>query len=187
LIDRRSLGTSVDRAVPRSGRRTSDCLISGESGGRPALAIIRPVPAADFRIDRARVAREPPGEAAWRAIESIYDELKTPYEPDNRFDELTEGQRALYVLHWVQSEVRNGGFAQMYANSAGRFAALAPGAATLIGACEQRQHLLAQVVAKQTNAVEGLEEEFFDLLRHGDIYDQMGQFVFERPADFFVN
>jgi hypothetical protein len=165
------------------------------------------VTAWDFRIDREHVAGQPAAEAAWRAIEGIYDELKTPYEPDSRFDSLTEGQRALYVLHWVQSEVRNGGLEQMYANSAGRFAALAPGAAKLIGAAEYaelfaranalfptdvpeeqdaRQRTLAELVARQGDEIEALEDEFFDLLDHADIYDQMGRFVFERPADFFL-
>jgi hypothetical protein len=165
------------------------------------------VTASDFRIDREDVAGQPPAEAAWCAIEGIYDEPKTPYEPDARFDSLTEGQRALYVLHWVQSEVRNGGFEQMYANSAGRFAALAPGAANVIGAPQYadlfaranalfptdvpedqnaRRAMLAELIARRGDDVEALEDEFFDLLDQADIYDQMGRFVFKRPADFFL-
>ena len=163
--------------------------------------------ASDFRIDREYVAGQPPDEAAWRSIEGIYDELKTPYEPDSRFDALTEGQRALYVLHWVQSEIRNGGFEQMYANPAGRFATLAPGAAKLIGAPQYadlfaranalfptdvpedqdpRQRLVAELIARRGDEVDALDDEFFVLLRQADIYDQMGRFVFERPDDFFL-
>jgi hypothetical protein len=89
-----------------------------------------------FRIARDRVAGKPPDATAWLAIENIYDELTLPHRSDGRFETLTEGQKAVYVLHWVQSEIRNGAFEQLYFNSTGRFAALAPAAAREVGADE---------------------------------------------------
>lgn len=41
-------------------------------------------------------------EVVWLAIERIFTELATPYEPDARLYELTPGQRAVYSLDWVR-------------------------------------------------------------------------------------
>ncbi|MDQ3997926.1 MAG: DMP19 family protein, partial [Gemmatimonadota bacterium] len=133
---------------------------------------------------------------AWLAIEKIYDELKLPYRPDNRFNELTDGQRAVYVLHWVQSEIRNGGFEQLCFNSTGRFAALAPAAARQVGADDyaavfaranslfaddgvpeqagRRRQALRDVLDERRDELDAIENDFFTLLGQTDIYDHLG-------------
>jgi prepilin-type processing-associated H-X9-DG protein len=166
------------------------------------------VTAHDFRIARDRVAGQPADEAAWLAIEKIYDELKLPSRPDNRFNELTHGQRAVYVLHWVQSEIRNGGFEQLYFNSTGRFAALAPAAARQVGADEyaavfaranslfadgsvpeqagRRRQALRDVLDERRDELDAIENDFFTLLGQTDVYDHLGRYVLENPEDFFL-
>lgn len=161
-----------------------------------------------YRIARpAQVADQQ--ELAWLAIERIYQEFGTPYAHDERLGILTDGQRALYALHWVQSEVRNGGFEQLYHNPAGTFAAEAPHAARLIGAPayervftranalfpdsvvpaehKARQQALRQVRKQHRFMLEALDDEFFNLLRDVDIYEHMGRYVTTHPHDFFRN
>jgi hypothetical protein len=54
---------------------------------------------ADFRIPRSAL-RDPsdPDQVSWGVIQRMYDELKTPYELDDRLTACTLGQRALYAL-----------------------------------------------------------------------------------------
>ena len=40
-------------------------------------------------------------------------ELRTPYEADPRYNRLTPGQRALYVLSWADAEILNGGWSAL--------------------------------------------------------------------------
>jgi Domain of unknown function (DUF4375) len=72
-------------------------------------------------------------------IERPFQELRTPYEPDPRLRLLTAGQRALYALHWMRSEVDNGGFHQYLYNPTGMLANDALRGAELIGAAEFAQ------------------------------------------------
>jgi Domain of unknown function (DUF4375) len=163
----------------------------------------------DFRIAREHVAGQPADEAAWLAIEKIYDELKLPSRADNRFNELTDGQRAVYVLHWVQSEIRNGGFEQLYFNSTGRFAALAPAAALRVGAHDYaavfaranalfadervpeqagpRRQALREVLDERSQELDAIEDDFFGLLGETDIYEHLGRYVLENPREFFLD
>jgi hypothetical protein len=165
--------------------------------------------ARDFRITRDRIEGQPPDEMAWRAIEDIYDELKLPHESDARIEQLTPGQRALYLLHWVQSEIRNGGFEQLVYNTTGRFAAEAPTAARLIGAHEyaaifdrfnalfpdsvvpegqgRRRAALREVTAREADEIQSVEDQFFRLLRDSDIYHLMGDYVAAHPNEFLVD
>jgi hypothetical protein len=69
----------------------------------------------DFRVTRASAADQPD----WKVVEGIWSALNTPYEADPRLGELTQGQRAIYALKWVEAEVWNGGFAQYFSNSTG--------------------------------------------------------------------
>jgi hypothetical protein len=162
----------------------------------------------DYRIARPAQV-EDQQELAWLAIERIYWEFGTPYASDEHLETLTDGQRALYALHWVQSEVRNGGFEQLYYNPAGTFAAEARHAARLIGApayervftranalfpdsvvpaeYKARQQALRQVRKQHRATLEALDNEFFDLLRDVDIYEHMGRYVTTHPHDFFRN
>jgi hypothetical protein len=90
----------------------------------------------DFKIPQRAIAGKDDYETWFTAIERIFLELDTPYRPDPRLERLTGGQRALYVLHWANSEILNGGFSQLYFNSTGYFAADIPDAAAHVGAAE---------------------------------------------------
>jgi hypothetical protein len=78
----------------------------------------------------------PDDEVVWRAIERIFTELRTPYEPDERLARLTPGQRAVYALDWIRKEVSNGGFDQLFGNSTGYLTPEAIEGADYIGATD---------------------------------------------------
>jgi Domain of unknown function (DUF4375) len=80
-----------------------------------------------------------PEQVWWDVIERPFEELRTPYETDPRLRLLTAGQRALYALHWMRSEIDNGGFHQYLYNPAGMLANDALRGADLIGAAEFAQ------------------------------------------------
>lgn len=73
-------------------------------------------------------------DVVWLAIERIFTELRTPYDPDDRLYDLTPGQRAVYALDWVRKEVSNGGFDQLFGNSTGYLTPEAIEGAAHIGA-----------------------------------------------------
>ena len=54
---------------------------------------------------------------------------------------LSDSERLLATIWWLEGDVNNGGFDQYYFNSGGNFAKLAPGALRFIGA-----HAAAQIV-----------------------------------------
>ena len=83
----------------------------------------------DFRIRRADVA----GDLLDAVVEPLWSGLRTPYEPDDRLQALTPGQRAVYALRWVVAEVNNGGFDQLFSNSTGYLLPEAREAARLLG------------------------------------------------------
>lgn len=89
---------------------------------------------ADFRIPPAAIARKNANDIWWTVIERVFHEfLGEPYN-SARFDVLTTGQRALYVIHMIEAELYNGGFHQLYSNSTGDLADEAPAALHRIGA-----------------------------------------------------
>jgi hypothetical protein len=59
----------------------------------------------------------------WQILEPIwYDEKLNSDEPQvylKRFSELSEPQKVLYPVHWLESEVCNGGFHQFFSNVTG--------------------------------------------------------------------
>lgn len=69
-------------------------------------------------------------------IERIWNELATPYAPDDRLGQLTPGQRAAYALQWIEAEVCNGGFDQCFSNSTGFLMPEAIDGARLLGSEE---------------------------------------------------
>ena len=73
-----------------------------------------------FRVPQWAVAELEGEELSWAVIEPMWSQLRTPYEPDPRLQQATAGQRALYALHWLWSEVSNGGFHQYLWNPTGR-------------------------------------------------------------------
>lgn len=95
-----------------------------------APGILRTVSTGEFRIVEEVSAHDFP----FSLIERIWNELDTPYEADQRLFELSEGQRALYSLTWIFSEVCNGGFDQCFYNSTGFLMPQAVEGAVLFGA-----------------------------------------------------
>jgi uncharacterized protein DUF4375 len=147
----------------------------------------------------------------WEVIAPAFDELRTPYEPDQRLDELTPGQRALYALHWARSEIGNGGFHQFFYNSTGMLANEALRAAELIGATELaelfrevRRLLFGDTFPedqeRRIGVLEGLSNEALERLEEltGRFYDLMGstdestlavfcaEYVEAHPREFFL-
>jgi hypothetical protein len=140
-------------------------------------------PRADWRValpDRNTADDE----VVWRAIERIFAELRTPYEPDERLSDLTDGQRAVYSLDWIRKEFANGGFDQLFGNSTGYLTPEAIEGADYIGANDYADILRRAaalfpggVVPRDRDArtdfidsgdyvetLERLDEEFFALL-----------------------
>lgn len=169
----------------------------------------------DLRIRRDALTKPDDAEQVWwDVIERVYDELRTPYEPDPRLDQLAPGQRALYALHWTRSEVDNGGFHQYLYNSTGMLAKEALRGADVIGAREfgdVLRDLLAlfpdgRLLEEQDDRISFLEmlsEEGLAKLRQLDdrFYELMGyesgseqsrlavycaSYVREHPDEFFL-
>jgi Domain of unknown function (DUF4375) len=165
----------------------------------------------DFRI-RSDAPTDPEDreQVWWEVIAPAFDELRTPYEPDPRLDDLTPGQRALYALYWARSEIDNGGFHQYLYNPTGRLANEALRGAELIGATEfatlfrEVRTLLfgdtfPQDQGRRTVVLEGLSEEALERLEvlTGRFYDLMGstdesrlsvycaEYVEAHPQEFF--
>jgi hypothetical protein len=164
----------------------------------------------DFRITRGDVADGADvAEVAWKVIEPMWDELKTPYEPDERLHTIaTRGQRALYALHGI-SEVSNGGFHQYFDNSTGYLAPEAIEGAELLGAREyanvirratsvfpsedalrdrdQRQQILEEATEEQEALLSGLDDAFYALLdsptQNPDAF--FGNYIEAHPEEFF--
>lgn len=101
-------------------------------------------------------------------------------------------------------------FEQLYFNSTGRFAALAPAAARQVGAHEyaavfaransllfpggevpaqqgRRRQALRDVRGERRDALDAIENDFFTLLGETDIYAHLGRYVSEHSHDFFLD
>ena len=86
----------------------------------------------EFRVLREAARVDP----EWSVIEVIWNELDSPYSADPRLYELSPGQRAIYSLHWIRSEVSNGGFHQCLWNPTGYLLPEAVAGADLLGSAE---------------------------------------------------
>lgn len=147
-------------------------------------------------------------EVVWLAIERIFTELRTPYDPDERLYDLTPGQRAVYALDWIRKEVSNGGFDQLLGNSTGYLTPEAIEGADYIGA-DDYASLLRRAAAIFPGGVvprdddertalidsddhivllERLDEEFFALLDDPErnLTRLMAIFMATHKDDFFV-
>jgi len=87
----------------------------------------------DFRIPRRALHDARPGPLAFAVIARMWNEIEVP---DDRYGRLNAGQRALFALEWADYEILNGGFAQLWSNSAGWFGDDLVGAAHRVGAPE---------------------------------------------------
>jgi Domain of unknown function (DUF4375) len=165
----------------------------------------------DFRIRRADLTDPQDREQVWwDVIAPAFDELRTPYEPDPRLDELTPGQRALYALHWARSEIGNGGLHQYLYNSTGMLANEALRGAELIGAAEfgeifqeartlfgdtfpedqsRRIDLLEGHSDEALERLEKLTDRFYDLMGSTDestLAVSCADYVEAHPHEFFL-
>ncbi len=112
----------------------------------------------------------------WRAIERIFTEFRTPYDPDERLAELTPGQRAVYALDWVRKEVGNGGFDQLFGNSTGYLTPEAIEGAAYIGALDYVDVLRRAAAIFPNGVVPRDRDERTDLIdpeEHGPLLDRL--------------
>jgi uncharacterized protein DUF4375 len=170
----------------------------------------------DFRILRSAL-KDPsdPEQVVWDVIEPMYEELKTPYEDDDRLAQCALGQRALYALYWTHSEVVNGGFQQFFYNSTGSLWPEAASGATHVGADDyrelivragrvfpngivhsswpDRQALLGPIMEERPGSndaramLEACNEAFFALLKDDErtLFVILARHVEEHPEEFF--
>lgn len=134
----------------------------------------------EFRILREEARIDP----QWAVIEKIWNELDTPYSPDARLSDLSPGQRAIYSLQWIRSEVVNGGFVQCFSNPAGCLLPDARAGATLFESREwsellseaesvfsdpypkdtqRRQELLEDLSPDALALLDRLDDRFYEL------------------------
>jgi hypothetical protein len=159
----------------------------------------------DFRIlpEAARVVPE------WAVIERIWTELRTPYDPDDRLYQLTAGQRAVYALSWIRSEVCNGGFDQCFFNSTGYLLPEAIEGADLLEAPQWasmlreardvfpppfprdrtvRQELLDELPPDRQDALDRLDDRLYDLDGASETSLDLlfRRYINGHPEEFFV-
>lgn len=158
----------------------------------------------DFRIIEEMARREP--ETA--VLAHIWHELETPYDADDRLhNALTVGQRAVYALTWIWSEVNNGGLDQLFWNSTGYLMPEAIDGAARIGSPRwedllrsaaavfpdpyprdraDRQRLLDALSDPQAEVLSKLTDDFFDLDGSDDgLMLAINRYISENKAEFF--
>jgi hypothetical protein len=166
---------------------------------------------ADFRIPRSALTDpSDPAQVAWDVIEPLWDELETPYQPDERLrTTATPGQRALYALHWTNSEVCNGGFHQYFTNSTGmltpdalfgarlvratEYATTIERAASIFGpevpsVHEERRAHLQRLDKDGTAVLDECDERWYKLIGSPATALEafVASYIQEHPNDFFV-
>ncbi|MCP4960335.1 MAG: DMP19 family protein [Actinomycetia bacterium] len=165
-----------------------------------------PDDADDFRVIREATAYEYP----FSLISRIWNELSTPYQPDDRLAQLSPGQRALYGLHWIRAEVNNGGFHQCFSNSTGYLMPEAIDGAAQLGAADwatvledaanllhapyprdwdTRKQRLAGLTKQSLDRLNGCDDRFYELDRNPDTnWDTLfDRYVTANPDEFFLD
>jgi hypothetical protein len=159
----------------------------------------------DFRIFEATAAFEYP----FSLIRRIWHELRTPYEPDERLEQLTPGQRAQYALRWIEVEVENGGFQQCFSNTTGylmpegvygahlfgsdQWAAVLSAAADVLGSSyprdhAERAHLLSMLDETEMGELRNCDERLYELNLNPEtsLRTLIDRYVAAHPNDFYV-
>lgn len=145
-------------------------------------------------------------EKAWQVIEEIWMD---PGDVDDRIrlEQLTPGQRAVYSLTWTEREVCNGGFHQYFWNPTGglaheavegvrllgidRYADLIVRAAEIgLGTTEAlswsaRRDRLDRLSPAAEEELDGLGDEFYDLLDEVPLDEAFCRFIDSQPGQFF--
>lgn len=146
-------------------------------------------------------------ERAWQVIDAIWSDSRD-IESTSLLDELTDGQRAVYALTWVQREVSNGGFDQCLSNPAGglipdaiagarrlglgSLAEIITDAANLaLGTTDrltraERQQSLEALTPSDIETLESFADDFYDLLDETPLDDAVCAFVDSEPDQFFL-
>jgi hypothetical protein len=163
-----------------------------------------------FRIPRWAVAGLQGEELAWAVIEPMWNQLRTPYEPDPRLQQATAGQRALYALHWLWSEVNNGGFHQYFWNPTGMLADQALQGARRLGAAayaelvaeaittvfggadvpqdqSSRRRALEEMTSEQRHRLDAVDRRFCALLEEQPLGALLEHYVDAHPSEFFLD
>lgn len=161
----------------------------------------------DWRIPRVAVAGMTCEERAWHVIDAIWSDSRD-IESTSLLGELTEGQRAVYALTWVQREVSNGGFDQCLSNPAGGLVPDAIAGARRLGlnplaelitdaanlalgttdrlARAERQRRLEALAPSEIEALDSLADDFYDLLDETPLDDAVCAFVDSEPDQFLL-
>jgi hypothetical protein len=162
-----------------------------------------------FGVPRWAVAGLESTDIPWAVIEPMWEQLRTPYEHDPRLGQATAGQRAVYALHWLWSEVDNGGLEQYLWNPSGMLAEEAIQGARLVGATayaellaeattafgsttvpkEQpaRRRVLEELTARQRRRLAALDERWGVLLEQQPLGELLEQYVQAHPWEFFLD
>lgn len=137
-------------------------------------------------ITPAVLAAIPDAELEEALIDHVtYVLIKGRYDDDLAIvGRLSPGYRMLYATWLLEGEVNNGGFAQFFSNSSGRFAAEALAGCRLLGATTHAA-LLEQAIAIQASstdldALDPLDERFFTL----SLSPQRIRYIRAHPEEF---
>jgi GNAT superfamily N-acetyltransferase len=160
----------------------------------------------DFRILREAARVEP----EWAVIDRIWAELDTPYRADTRLADLSPGQRAIYALTWIRSDVQNGGFHQCFSNPTGSLLPEAVEGAEVLGlpdwsqllreagavfetpfptSRERRQERLDRLTTLEQDAFESFDDRLYDLDDDPTTSLDLAfrRYIDAHPAEFFVD
>jgi hypothetical protein len=135
-----------------------------------------------------------------KLIHPVFEKIGKSKSDKQLFSELTDGQKALWTLAELNGQINNGGIAQYFWNSQGKFAADATVGLTLIGenkVCPQFREAIEKsekielTFFKRTNDFSGYAtkldlNEFDSLFLHnaGEIQKKMIDFIKSHPDQF---
>jgi Domain of unknown function (DUF4375) len=161
-----------------------------------------------FRVPRWAIAGLPADNLPEAVLGPLL-ELPAPAESDPRWPDATPGQRAIYALHELDSEVCCGGFHQYLANTTSRLAGeAAQGArhlgthayaelltevsATVFGTAaiprdrRARQQALDALTDQQRRRLDTLTDRYDALLDEQPLQAAFEGYIAQHPAEFFV-
>ena len=126
--------------------------------------------------------------------ENIESKISKDYDKLNEsFLKLSNGEKAIYIIWGLESEVNNGGFDQYYFNSSGQFAEFAPDALKLVGAnkfsllvnkaniCEKQKKTSEDEVNEE---LEKFTNEFFELYKSENLHDKQVEYIKNNIEEF---
>jgi hypothetical protein len=161
-----------------------------------------------LRVPRWAIAGLPPDNLPEAVVGPLW-ELPAPAESDPRWSDATPGQRAIYALHDLDSEVCCGGFHQYLSNTTGRLAGEAIQGARHLGAHayaellteisvtvfgtatiphdrHTRQHALDALTDQRRRQLDTLTDRYYALLDEQPLQDAFKGYIARHPAEFFV-